>query len=107
MTALIIKSVVYVMSPLGSSTALSSPRTTASRMEWIGEETTERCWSCEETNMAHTRGKEAYNMKSCTSSDHYLSNAEQAITVFPTPPGVLKAMAVILWHLKVTFVVSQ
>ena len=57
--------------------------------------------------MAHTRGKEAYNMKSCTSSDHYLSNAEQAITVFPTPPGVLKAMAVILWHLKVTFVVSQ
>ena len=33
LTALIIKSVVYVMSPLGSSTAFSSPRTTASRME--------------------------------------------------------------------------
>ena len=27
-------------------------------MEWTGQETTERCWSCEETDMAHTRGNE-------------------------------------------------
>ena len=27
-------------------------------MEWTGQETTERCWSCKETDMAHTRGNE-------------------------------------------------